>query len=410
MAYNDDAVLAKLSAVNESHDSISSSAQWILFHRRHATRTVELWFGRLKTSSSTKKLSLVYLANELAQQSKIRNRMEFIDAFAPVMAEAIRLAYKGAPGDVQSKLRRVVDVWRDRQVFERSIQDAIDARMADLDKLRGSSAAFGGSPFGTAAPSVPPQLSPLVASFQDSVKLQAPANATSATASQEYTKITDPSAPVPSAPVYAARLNGLMKILASAEGAVAESVKARKSLIDVLEKLLDENKTALAADEEQLSQLAGRKTEIEQKKQDVETRIMQGLSANPDAKNSPTEGPPASTTPSEPDRPEMEALTPPSVQDEPELPEDATSSFPQQTSGQGSAFQQHQQHQHGSAPGIEMLSHLASQYQSLPVVTNGSNKRRRVAEGDEEFPGLGTGDDGIDADVAEMLRKDSTSN
>lgn len=31
--------------------------------RRHATRTVELWFGRLKSSSSTKRLSLIYLAN-----------------------------------------------------------------------------------------------------------------------------------------------------------------------------------------------------------------------------------------------------------------------------------------------------------------------------------------------------------
>lgn len=228
-----------------------------------------------------------------------------------------------------------------------------------------------------------------------------PAKSSAANANQDYAKITDSSSPVPSAPVYAARLNGLMKVLASAEGAVTESVKARKGLIDALEKLLDENKTALVADEEQLAQLTSRKTEIEQKKQDVETSIMQGLNTKPEAQASPEEGPAASVTPSEPDRPEMEALTPPSLQGDPELPEDNTSSFPQPTSEQGSAFQQ------GSAPGIEMLSNLASQYQSLPVVTNGSNKRRRL-DGDDEVPGLG-GDDGIDADVAEMLRKDSTS-
>lgn len=33
MAYNDDAVLARLSALNESHDSIATAAQWIMFHR-----------------------------------------------------------------------------------------------------------------------------------------------------------------------------------------------------------------------------------------------------------------------------------------------------------------------------------------------------------------------------------------
>lgn len=250
---------------------------------------------------------------------------------------------------------------------------------------------------------MPSELAPLVTSYQNSVKHQIPAKSTAAAANQDYIKTTDSSSPVPSAPVYAARLNGLMKVLASAEGAVAESVKARKGLIDALEKLLDENKTALAGDEGKLEQLKGRKNEIEQKKQDVETSIMQGLNTKPETQQSPSEDPAASTTPPEPDRPEMEALTPPSVQEEPELPEDTGSPFAPETSQQDSASFQ----QGSSAPGIEMLSTLASQYQSLPVVTNGSNKRRRI-EGDDEVPGLG-GDDGLDADVAEMLRKDSGS-
>lgn len=245
-----------------------------------------------------------------------------------------------------------------------------------------------------------------------------PANATAATANQDYAKITDPHSPVPSAPVYAARLNGLMNKLASAEGAVTGSVRARRGLIDALEKLLDENRAALGADEEQLETLSGRKSEIEQKKQDVETSIMQGLSIKPEARNSPEEGPARSVTPTEPDRPEMEALTPPSVKgepnrpemealtppsvkDEPELPEDDDMSpFAQPAVEQDPAAQQNQ------APGIEMLSNLASQYQSLPVVTNGSNKRRRLGSDDEDH-GMGGDDDGIDPDVAEMLRKDN---
>lgn len=45
------------------------------------------------------------------------------------MAEAIATAYKGATPDVQNKLRRVVEVWRDRGVFEVSIQSSIEARI-----------------------------------------------------------------------------------------------------------------------------------------------------------------------------------------------------------------------------------------------------------------------------------------
>jgi regulator of Ty1 transposition protein 103 len=109
MAYNDDAVLAKLSALNETQESIVTVAQWIMFHRyvnlgfsfkrdlaitrppcagrqlvatcmhsspwiwrlianrRHADRTAQLWLQRLKDSNSNKRLTLIYLANGMSK-------------------------------------------------------------------------------------------------------------------------------------------------------------------------------------------------------------------------------------------------------------------------------------------------------------------------------------------------------
>ncbi|KAK7419997.1 hypothetical protein QQX98_003003 [Neonectria punicea] len=395
MAYNDDSVLARLSSLNESHDSIATAAQWIMFHRRHADRTVQLWVQRLKDSSSAKRLSLVYLANEVAQQSKIRHKDDFIIAFAPVVAEAISIAYKGAAADIQSKLKRVVDVWKDRAIFEAPIQAAIDARIEDLDKARGSAKpGFRGSPFGGPA-AVPSEFAPLVSAHQNVGKLSIPLKATIASANQEYKKQTDSSTPAPSAPVYAARLNGLLKTLANAESAVAECVKAREGLISGLEKLLDANRAALEEDKTTAAQLLSRKSEVEEKKHQVELAIMRALGP---AENNGEPGAGGSTnTPPEPDRPEMEALTPPvmeaftppSMDDEPfdyVAPAEESSADKQVSGG-----------------GIEMLSNLASSYQSLPISTNGANKRRRVDDGDD-FPDLG-GDDGIDADVAEMLKE-----
>lgn len=51
-------------------------------------------------------------------------------AFAPVIAEAIASAYKGAPSEVQTKLRRVAEVWRERNIFETPIQAAVEKRIA----------------------------------------------------------------------------------------------------------------------------------------------------------------------------------------------------------------------------------------------------------------------------------------
>ncbi|KAI9155267.1 hypothetical protein HJFPF1_07848 [Paramyrothecium foliicola] len=405
MAYNDDAVLARLSALNESHDSIATAAQWIMFHRRHADRTVQIWLQRLKDSSSAKRLSLVYLANEVAQQSRIRHKEDFIIAFSPVIAEATATAYKGAPTDIQAKLRRVIDVWKERSIFEAPIQAAIEARLQELDKARGTvKSGFGGSPFGS-APSVPAEFSPLISAHQTVNKLSVPLKATVISAEQEYEKHTNPATAPPSAPVYAARLNGLLKTLANAESAVAECVKAREGLISGLEKLLEANRAALESDQNAASQLSQRREEVEDKKQQVEVAIMRALGPA-DGNGSAAAAESGSPAP-EPDRPEMEALTPPAMEAfTPPAMEALTppsmgehEAAPEQVSNGEEATR-------GVISGEELADKGSSTYQSVTISTNGSNKRRRV-EDSGDFPDLGA-DDGIDADVAEMLRKEST--
>lgn len=59
----------------------------------------------------------------------MRHKEDFLIAFSPVMAEASATAYKGAPSDVQQRIRRVVDVWKERHVFEEPIQAAIETRI-----------------------------------------------------------------------------------------------------------------------------------------------------------------------------------------------------------------------------------------------------------------------------------------
>lgn len=228
------------------------------------------------------------------------------------------------------------------------------------------------------------------------------------TANTDYEKSVDPTATSAALPVQAARLSGLLKTLANAEGAVTQCIRARKDLIKELEKILATNREALEADENQMMELSGRRTEVEQRRQAVEMAIIGGLSANGQDQSPPGH---ASGSPvPEPDRPQVEALTPPHVQDHVDDFYGNPSAGQEGQNGQAQSVPFHaapgpanaQSAFPSSAPDLEMLSNLASQYQAVPL--NGPKKRK--IEASDEFPDLG-GDDGIDADVKEMLRKDS---
>ncbi|KAI1349520.1 RNA polymerase II-binding domain-containing protein [Xylaria sp. FL0043] len=399
MAYNDDAVLAKLSSLSETQDSIVSVAQWIMFYRRHADRTAQLWLQKLKDSSSHKRLSLIYLANEVAQQSKARRKEEFLVSFSPAIAEAVAVAYKGASHDVQNRIRRVVDVWRERNVFEGPIQQAVEARIHDLDKARGSTkAGLGGSIFGSTS-SFPAELNPLVAPQQNVTKVSLSTAPAIKSANTDYNSLMAPGSTVPSAPVYAARLSGLLKTLAQAEGAVEQSVKARRELVDQLQRLLDSNRNALIADENELENVMQRKIKVEEEKEAVERAIMAGL---PNDEPYPTGSFQDDQPAAEPDRPEVEALTPPSNEEE---EEEEFEPEPNPAPEWSPDFPPEDKTAAHTVPTMQAPSSTESAYKSVATSANGAKKRRLDDTGD--FPDLGG--DGIDADVAEILRKDSNS-
>ncbi|KAK3719960.1 hypothetical protein LTR37_004083 [Vermiconidia calcicola] len=321
MAYSDDAVKAKLSALNETQDSIVTVAQWIMFHRRHADKTASLWLARMQECNMPKRLNLVYLANEVVQQSRARGKQDFLLAFEPLISEATSLAYKNASQEVQGKLKRVVEVWRQRNIFDPRIQETIEQRLDELDKQRGTAANGGGSRGrlggalfgGGGSGSVPAELDGISKSQANLSKAEASVKPAVDSANTEYAKMTDPNTPLPTPPVHAARLSALMKNLATAQGAVEASVNARKELIAGLEKLVENNRAKLAEDETTAADLATRREGVEAKKREVEDGIMRGLST-PSSPGIPTPAAANGLSPTNSrgfERPETEGFTPP---------------------------------------------------------------------------------------------------
>uniref|UniRef100_A0A2D3VRV4 Related to RTT103 Regulator of Ty1 Transposition n=1 Tax=Ramularia collo-cygni TaxID=112498 RepID=A0A2D3VRV4_9PEZI len=318
MSYSDDAVRAKLSSLSETQESIVTVAQWIMFHRRHADRTASLWLERLRDSSSAaKRLNLIYLANEVVQQSRARSKQDFLVAFEPLIADATALAYKGSSQDMQGKLRRVVEVWRQRNIFNGHVQTLLEGRLDEVDQTKSSTRGggglgggrLGGSLFGgnsSSSARVAPEVEKINQSQMKSNKASAALAAPLNTAKTEYAKMTDPNTPVPSAPVRAAKLRGLVKDLLAAQGAVEASIEARRELIQDLEKLVKSNQGKLADDESTASALRSQAQGMDAMVRDVEDSIMRG-------QDTPTPGMDASanSTNDWSQRPETEGFTPP---------------------------------------------------------------------------------------------------
>ncbi|KAJ5272753.1 hypothetical protein N7478_007878 [Penicillium angulare] len=409
MAFTDDAVKAKLSALNETQESIVTVAQWVMFHRRHADRTAQIWLQKIRDSQPLKRLNLVYLANEVAQQSKARNREEFIIAFSPIVAEATATAYKGATNDIQQKLRRVVEVWRQRNVFEGPILDAVDGRVNDIDKTRSTTKKqpLGGSLFkDSSAGSTPSELQPLVP-LQVSVNKAAIASSTIASsATHEYEKLNDTKESLPAPPVHAARLSQLLKSLANAESSVSEVIKSRRQLIDGLEKLLAINRSELAKEESIAEQITERKAQTDAKKREVEDAIMQNMGAGDEA--------PYRYGEEDIDRPEAEELTPPPV--EAITPVGSPKNEPQQQSSHGPFTE---------GPEVTLPQSLVIPDNAQPdnglsfpdpsevspggdndfdISLNGSAKRQKVSHREEDYAEFATGD--LDADVAALIAQE----
>lgn len=325
------------------------------------------------------------------------------------MPEAMQTAYRSSSPEIQNKIRRVIEVWRTRNVFEIPIQDAIESRLEEIDKSKGISGKktlMGKSLFesssSTGIPKELESLGPLQIALS---KANLTARPAIDAAQNEYTKLNDPDATLPSPPVYAARLSSLMKALANAETSVSASIQARQALVTDLQRILEINRAGLTKDEETYEDLSSRRLSTEAKKREVEDSIMRGLASaetGPEAETIDTPDP--NNGMYQPSRPDYEELTP-----EPDdLPGDL--SFGAQPQPLPSI---------PDNPDVRVaLAGFASpnprvrQLSSDQGANGSSAKRRKTDHGEEVLvPDLGAMQDLIDADldqdVNDLIRQES---
>ncbi|KAK9365698.1 RNA polymerase II-binding domain-containing protein [Lipomyces kononenkoae] len=279
MSYSEDVVTSKLSSVNETQEAIVNIAQWVLFHRRYADQTVKTWAKALNDAPAHRKLGLVYLANEVVQQSRARKREEFLKAFSPAIAEALENAYRQCSPDLQGKIRRVVDVWRQRTVFTDEVLKDIDTRLDDADKKKPKQSS-GGRRIGQGMSfslGMPLELSKLATAHNDvHAKVNTLGEAVTS-ANKFYSAVTEADA-LPAPMEYAAQIEKALTSVNAALKASDEMLKSRHELIRQLETLLSVNQAALESETLQHAEIEGKKQKALDLQKEVSDMILGNMS------------------------------------------------------------------------------------------------------------------------------------
>jgi len=117
----------KLAELRESQKEIQAMSAYCIHHRVHFRVMVRVWYKNLKGLSLGRKLSAMYLVNDVVQNSR-KKGPEFAKEFGTVMR---RVFEHLATGDLDERtiasITKLVGVWQERQIFEKKVLQEVTA-------------------------------------------------------------------------------------------------------------------------------------------------------------------------------------------------------------------------------------------------------------------------------------------
>ncbi|XP_028667926.1 regulation of nuclear pre-mRNA domain-containing protein 1B isoform X2 [Erpetoichthys calabaricus] len=115
-SFSESALEKKLSELSNSQQSVQTLSLWIIHHRKHSSTIVNVWHRELKKAKSNRKLTFLYLANDVIQNSK-RKGPEFTRDFETVLVDACSHVAREADEGCKKHLERLLNIWQERNVY-----------------------------------------------------------------------------------------------------------------------------------------------------------------------------------------------------------------------------------------------------------------------------------------------------
>ncbi|XP_059624330.1 uncharacterized protein LOC132267244 [Cornus florida] len=106
----------KFSKLNSTQQCIETLSHWCIFHRSKAELVVATWDKQFHSSQMVQKVPLLYLANDILQNSK-RKGNEFVNEFWKVLPAAVKDLLEKGDDHGKNVVSRLVSIWEERRVF-----------------------------------------------------------------------------------------------------------------------------------------------------------------------------------------------------------------------------------------------------------------------------------------------------
>jgi len=121
-----------LTQINNESRAIQNSASLMmrLYEKPHLA--VSEWRNTLQSCHIPQLLPLLYVANEVLQNSKRNRGNKFLESFSPILSDSLKLICQREPKLVE-KVRRTAKIWGDRRVFSTRF---IGSLLKGLDSFR----------------------------------------------------------------------------------------------------------------------------------------------------------------------------------------------------------------------------------------------------------------------------------
>lgn len=119
--FSETSLSLKLAELNPSAPSIQGVSLWLLHHRKHYQTSVRVWYKELGNTKNEKKLTMLYLANDVVQNAR-KKYPEIPREFGKVMKSVFsHLGALELGPKTEASLDRLVKIWRERQIFEKQV-------------------------------------------------------------------------------------------------------------------------------------------------------------------------------------------------------------------------------------------------------------------------------------------------
>ncbi|MCJ8742037.1 hypothetical protein PDJAM_G00077560 [Pangasius djambal] len=139
-SFSESALEKKLSELSNSQQSVQTLSLWIIHHRKHSGAIVRVWHKELKKAKSSRKLTFLYLANDVIQNSK-KKGPEFTRDFEGVLVDACSHVARETDESCRKHMERLLNIWQERSLYRADFIQQLKLAIEDSNSPRHKAAA-----------------------------------------------------------------------------------------------------------------------------------------------------------------------------------------------------------------------------------------------------------------------------